>query len=1318
MKRLFIIILLVFTAVGVFAQHISFRHYQVEQGLSNNSVTCSIQDNKGFMWFGTKDGLNRFDGYSFKSFYTIPGDSTSIGTNFIESLYEDEKGIIWVGTEKGLYQYNKITETFRPVRNDVVSGDIIDIQSDGKGSLWIINIPELLRYDMRTGAVVNYSSRYHFEPTSISVDSGGHVFVAAVDNKIREFQASADSFRVYTLPAGALRAQPTHELNTIYCAEDHTILVGTMHHGLKLFDYARAQCTDLISNDKDNPEIFVRNVLKVSSGKIWIASESGIFIYDKSSGVVNFKKQYNDPYSISDNAVYCLCRDREGGIWAGTYFGGVNYFANSLIEFEKFFPGMGSNSLSGNAVREICRDSYNNLWVGTEDAGLNKIDGRDGRFSHFLPGKQKGNIAYYNIHAVLPDGDRLYIGSFLHGLDVMDIPSGKVVRHYSLASGRHGLSNDFIYSLSKTRAGVILAGTSAGLYSFNERKDSFEVAGWVPPWSFVTAILEDTRGGIWAGTFREGAFYRSPSGKTVNFGKSEGAMGLTSNRINGIFEDSKGLLWITTENGLCCYDPVSARMKKYTISNGLPGNVTYKTLEDGSGNIWVSTSKGLLSINGQSGAMRVYTKANGLLSDQFNYSSAYKDPSGDLYFGSVKGMIRFNPGSIRKNAFNPPVLLTGFQVNNGELPIDAVGSPLSTSITYAKRIELSHTQSSISIDFSAISFTAPEMTQYAYKMEGLENDWTYLKSNRKIYFTNLPPGDYRLLVKAMNGNGNWTTQPEALTIVIQPPFWRSAVAYFLYFLLLVLAVWYIIRSYHRRTQLRNQRRMEMLENEKAKEIYHAKIEFFTNVAHEIRTPLTLIKLPLEKIISLPHLTGEVKRNLGIMEKNTDRLIDLTNQLLDFRKIENNTLSLSYVKTDVSELVEDIYTSFKPAAEQRNIQFRLEMPRMHFQAYIDAEAVRKVLSNLLSNAIKYGDREVKIKILPFSSEDEYFSIRVTNDGRVIPKDMREKIFEPFFRLKESQKESGTGIGLALALSLAQLHKGTLSVDADDMQNSFTLTLPIHQETEFELYQEEAAVAPAEVGVDDNRNVILLVEDNKDILDFIAGELKSEYSVMKAHNGAEALNKIGVENIQLIISDVMMPVMDGYSLCKEVKSNVEYSHIPVILLTAKNSLQSKIEGLEMGADAYIEKPFSQQYLLAQIKSLLNNRSKIKEHFANSPLVNIKTMAYSRADERFLTAISEIIQNNLASSELNVDLLAREMNMSRPTLYRKIKGLSNLAPNDLIKVTRLKKAAELLAGKEYKIYEVAGMVGYSLAANFSRDFMKQFGISPTEYTGERIG
>ncbi|MBS1664149.1 MAG: response regulator [Bacteroidetes bacterium] len=1303
------------------AQRFNFRHYQVEQGLSNNTVICSVQDNKGFMWFGTKDGLNRFDGYSFKTFYMIPGDSKSIGTNFIESLYEDERGMLWAGTEKGLFGYDKITETFTPLKGDIISGDVSDIKSDRKGNLWIINIPELMRYDMRTGQVVNYSSKYHFEPTSISIDGSGKVFVSAVDNSIREFVPSADSFLIHILPSGCSQGFPAHELNTIYCTGGDSILVGTLHHGLKLFDYRKGECSGLIDNDRDNPEIFVRNILQVSPNKVWVASESGIFIYDRGLGVVNLKKQYNDPYSISDNAVYCLCRDKEGGIWAGTYFGGVNYFANSLVEFDKFFPGKGENSLSGNAVREICKDRYNNLWIGTEDAGLNKIDAGTGLFHHFVPTGQKGSIAYYNIHALLPDGDRLWIGSFLHGLDVMDIPSGTVVKHYSGSGGKYGFSNEFIYSLAKTREGIVLAGTSAGLYSYNEGADHFELANWVPAHDFVTAIYPDSKGGIWVGTFREGVFYRSAGGSVVNLRKTDDEdRGLTSDRINGIFEDSRGLFWITSENGLCCYDPAKGSVRKYTTLNGLPGNVTYKVLEDDRGDIWVSTSKGLVNLNRKTGAIRVYTKSNGLLSDQFNYSSAFKDEAGNMYFGSVKGMIRFNPAAIRKNAFNPPVFLTGFQVNNTELPITTDAGPLEHSITYTEKISLAYNQSSISIDFSAISFTAPEMTQYAYKLDGLENDWTYLKSNRKIYFTNLPPGDYRLLVKAMNSNGIWSENPGSLRIVIRPPFWKSPVAYGIYVLFLGWVVWYLIRSYHRQVQLRNQRKIELLENEKAKEIYHAKIEFFTNVAHEIRTPLTLIKLPLEKILSMPQ-TDEAKRNLAIMEKNTDRLIDLTNQLLDFRKIENNSLSLSYVKTDVSGLVEEVYTAFKPAAEQKGMQFRLEMPRMHFQAYIDPEAVRKIISNLLSNAIKYGEQAVKIKILPFSSEDEFFSIRVSNDGRIIPREMRERIFEPFFRLKETQKEPGTGIGLALSLSLAQLHKGTLSVDADEAQNSFTVTLPIHQETEFELYKEEVVAAPVREEMTeegDHRQMVLLVEDNQEILDFVAGELKGEYSILKARNGVEALKKIETEHVQLIISDVMMPVMDGYSLCKEVKSNVEYSHIPVILLTAKNSLQSKIEGLEMGADAYIEKPFSQQYLLAQIKSLLNNRNKIKEHFANSPLVNIKTMAYSKADERFLTTISEIIQGNLASAELNVDLLAREMNMSRPTLYRKIKGLSNLSPNDLIKITRLKKAAELLGSKQYKIYEVAGMVGYSLAANFSRDFMKQFGISPTEYAGERIG
>ncbi len=515
--------------------------------------------------------------------------------------------------------------------------------------------------------------------------------------------------------------------------------------------------------------------------------------------------------------------------------------------------------------------------------------------------------------------------------------------------------------------------------------------------------------------------------------------------------------------------------------------------------------------------------------------------------------------------------------------------------------------------------------------------------------------------------------------------------------------------------------MGALEIEKEREIYNAKIEFFTNVTHEIRTPLTLIRLPLEKLLRTVSEQSALYENLSMINKNTNRLIDLTDQLLDFRKAEANKYSLSFIRTDITELLKELFTIYKPAAEQKGLSLKLELPRLSLQAYVDAEAFKKILSNLFSNAIKYAEHTVIVRLQSFSSDDKVFHIEFKNDGYLIPYELKEKIFEPFYRLKETEKNAGTGIGLPLARSLAELHKGVLDLKQPvNNLNIFLLSLPIHQEHElhlhddYEVMETETTMRPEEVTPlsDLDKVTILLVEDNKEILQFIQKELQQTYAIRKALNGQDALEIMQTENIQLVISDIMMPVMDGIELCKRMKTDLLYSHIPVILLTAKNTLQSKIEGLDAGADAYIEKPFSLEHLQAQIQNLLTNHNNIKEYFARSPLTHIKGIACSKPDKDFLEQLQQIIAENITDMDLDVDKLSKMMNMSRPTFYRKIKGLSDLSPNELINLSRLKKAAELLAGGTYKISEVASIVGYTLQSNFARDFHKQFGVTPSGY------
>ncbi|MBN9385392.1 MAG: response regulator [Chitinophagaceae bacterium] len=1327
----------------VAGQSYDFRHYQAENGLSNNAVLCSIQDRQGFLWFGTKDGLNRFDGYTFKIYRNIKGDKESLGENYIQTLCEGDNGLLWIGTGAGLYSYDPVKERFALLKGcpeELISS----IQMDETGNCWFIAGITLYRFSSSTGQLTRYAPERYFRASSICMTEEGELWVASLEGLLKKYDPGKDLFTSYPVlqPSASVQIKA---IEKIYSTGQRSILVGTLNHGVKLFDTRSMRSRDILDCNPDKTTIYARDFARFAANEYWIATESGIFIYNILTGKsVHLTKQYNNPYSLTDNAVYTLCLDRQGGMWSGTYFGGVNYLPRRDISFEKFFPGIGPNGLSGNAVREICRDHSGNLWIGTEDAGLNVLKKGSNVFTHFMPTGKRGSITYSNIHGLLAAGDTLWIGTFENGLDLMNIHTGQVIRHYSTLSNPASLKSNFIYTIFQTREGDILIGTGAGLYCYNKKADDFTAVPQVPYYSFVASIYEDSNGYIWVGTFRDGVyFYHRGTGVSGNLrnnnprSSASDSNSLGNNRVNGILEDNRHILWFATEGGLSRYDPSTGRLTTYTTKDGLPSNIIYRCLPDGKNNLWVSTSKGLICLSLTNGQVQTFTTVNGLLNDQFNYNSAFRDTDGRMYFGSVKGMISFRPDEYIPPSSAPPVYITGFQVYNKELPVNHSGSPLKNAVTYTARITLPYDQSTFSIDFAALNYTAPEMTKYQYRMEGLDKTWTYLQSNRKVYFTELPPGNYTFQVKASQTGYVWNETPATMVIRILPPFWLSPLAWIFYGIILVSGIFLCIRAYHLRVQAKTRRRWEILENEKEKEIYHAKIEFFTNIAHEIKTPLTLIKLPLDKTLLLAEHDPALMHNLTIMGKNTDRLIDLTNQLLDFRKTESNGLALNFVKSDISELLVDLYRQFKPAAEQRDLHVRIDLPKMPFQAYVDPEAFRKILSNLFSNAIKYARHQIQVGILPFNSEDDRFTIRIANDGTLIPGDLTEKIFEPFFRLKETSKQPGTGIGLALARSLAQLHHGTLTASASDALNNFLLTLPVHQDQQFEWYEESARQDKnSQAGAGDShingttdearherhtereekKGTILLVEDNSEILDLVSAELSGDYRILKAFNGSEALHKLKDEVVHLVISDIMMPVMNGLELCQMIKSNFEYSHIPVILLTAKTSLQSKIEGLEQGADAYIEKPFSSQHLMAQITSLLTNRNKIKEYFATSPLVHIKTIAHSREDETFLLTLQDIISANLENFDFNVEQLAGIMNMSKPTLYRKIKALSNLTPNELINITRLKKGSELLLEGKYKIYEIADMLGYSLPANFSRDFTRQFNMSPSEYVSKK--
>lgn len=984
----------------------------------------------GFLWFGTKDGLNRFDGYHFKLF-NIEGEGSNFTPDAVSCIIPDKNNVLWVGCKKGLFRFD--TKKERLVRYIDSLPEINGIQLDRKGRLWFISGYTLYRFNFNTKVLTVFPSRQYFRATSICLSDDGHIWASTTHGFIERFNDTTEAFEVFDVFSHSQMAS-SKWINKIYPAGKGSLFIGTTSQGLKQFNVATSNYIDLLTFNPDKTTIYIRDIKQSTENEFWIATESGIFILNTiTKKFINLKKKILDPYSLSDNAVYALCRDADGGMWAGTYFDGINYYSKQLAAFYKYFPDNSANAISGSVVREICEDHFENIWIGTEDAGLNKLNTKTGIITQYKPTGNCRGIAYTNIHGLLVVGNELWIGTFEHGLDVMNIRTGQVVRHYKAGLGEKDLKSNFIVTLMQTKAGDILVGSSNSLFKYDPKTNGFDAVKETHPSIFVSAMLEDHTGTIWIGTQYKGVDFYNPTTKQKGHFENEPANenSLSTNSINSIYEDSKHNLWFATEGGgLCRLSSNRKTFIRVTTKNGLPSNYIFKVLEDNKSHLWVSTLKGLVNLNPDDGTVKIYSKDNGLLNNQFNYNSGFKDAKGRMYFGGIKGMISFMPDDIVTTATVPPVYITGFQVQNKELDIKEDSDILKKPIIYTDEITLPYNRSSISIDFAALGFVSPETTAYSYFMKGLDKEWTEIKQNRKIYFTNLTSGKYVFNIKAAI-NGNQPAKETQLTIIILPPFWATLWARLLYAAVAIALLYYLFRTYHNK-----------IEGKKEKEIYEAKIDFFTNVTHEIRTPLTLIKGPVDNLLELVDQYPAIKADVVTLERNTDRLIALITQILDFRQVETKGFSIDFIKVNISQMLNDAYLNYTDLAKKKEITYTIYLPDNNIYALADEEALYKIFSNLFQNAVKYADTKINIRLLPPDADMLTFSIVFENDGAKIPVDMKEKIFEPFYRLKQSFKQQGTGIGLALARSLTALHNGDLYLkDNVDSMNIFVLCLPL-------------------------------------------------------------------------------------------------------------------------------------------------------------------------------------------------------------------------------------------------------------------------------------
>ena len=1225
-----------------------FRHFSVEDGLSSNSVRAIMQDKYGFMWLGTDDGLNRYDGTTIKVYNLNPQGSN----DYISSLY-DTTDNIWVGTEGGVYIFDYETESFElfkvlTAQGDSIKSNVNHIAEDRDGNLWFSTVGQgIFKYNISK----HYLEHYEFKDAnglmaSVLVDSENQIW--AVTNwgsptvsKLNKAENKFEPFPI-TYEAGQ------YDSNSLVMLEDseHALWLGTWECGLQKIDRYTGKAITYLHPSEGKGATHIHSLMEYAPHQLLIGSDDGLLLFNTLTCEHQlFTEDETNPYSLSNRFVYPIVKDREGGIWVGTYYGGVNYLSPNTGQFECFAHSRFYNSVNGTVIGRFCEDSSGYIWIASDDGGLSRFAPKDKQFTHYMPDEHRNSLSYHNVHALCMDDDDLWIGTYTGGVNVLNTKTGTFRVYTTKGGDLTTLDGTSSYAIFRDREKRIWVTSMAGINLYNREEDNFIRVKDLE--SLTIDIDQDADGNIWFSTQGKGLFKYNPDKKTwKNYVYSNTPGALVNDQVNCVLIDGNGNMWVGTMNGLCKYDAGEDRFEAIPLD--IPSRNICGIVED-QHVLWLTTTKGLVRYApGES--CQVFTRSDGLQSEQFLPNAALKASDGKIYVGSVNGFNAFYPYQIKMNKVLPPVVITGLEIFNKEIRIG--DKKLPKALNWMAELDLSYKDHVFSLLYASLSYCTPEKNQYAYKLEGFDKDWNYVGSQNKATYTNLPAGTYVFKVKATNNDGIWSNQEASLKITIHPPFYWSTASKILYFIWVCIALTFFIRFLLKRTEKKHTAEINQLNVSKEKEVHEAKIKFFTMIAHEIRTPVSLIIGPLEKIMksSIP-MPAVLRDDLNIIDRNSQRLLFLVNQLLDFRKVEQEGITMRYASQNIRQLLQAVCERFKPFITQHGAHLEVEYPDADFTAMVDSEAITKMISNLLTNASKYTKDKVVLSCI-VQPEQHTFVVKVTDNGIGISKEDRKRIFKPFFQAMDNKP--GTGIGLSIVKSIVESHNGCIEVESEiNKGSSFIVTLPIEQ-VGAEVQEGEAGVLNPVIPEDilsetlpvmssKNKPLMLIVDDNEEMLNFLSSSFSAQYSILTAEDGMEALEKLKEHEVTLIVSDWMMPRMDGVEFCKALRADQSISHIPFILLTAKTDTNSKIEGMDCGADAYIEKPFSVQYLEACIKNLLDLRNLLRQKFSKMPLVPLNSIANNSMDNKFLTRINEIIEQNFSNSELSVDFLAEELCLS---------------------------------------------------------------------------
>ena len=1345
-KSAFLLVCL-FLSLNLFADRsIRFTHLTNDEGLPNNTAFSVCQDYKGFIWIATKNGICKYDGKSVSTYY-ISDKKENFLSNQTRFVFADNSQRLWAVSQSDITLYNRDMDRFESIFHYDSDNSFIRILCcDNENNVYAAG-NNLLKYSENKGifeSIINYETNIRRSITSLVASEDGILWAGTMFGGLICIDAKKGSFKYYNEDANDSNSLVSNRILSLYNDSKGQIWVGTSDKGICLYDNK----SDKFLSFPSFPDVCVRAFAEDPEGNVWIGTENGLYIYNpKTETFTHHKHNNSNLYSLNDNAIYSIFKDKENNMLIGTYFGGINIFPNSFKNFHYYNHGDSDQFLSGRVVRQIVGDKADNMWIATEDGGLNYYDVKADRFENFNPEKNRNSISYHNIHSLLFDSyDNLWAGSFLGGLNKYSLKN-KEFTHYSYKQYPN-LIIDNIFSLIEDEDHEIWVGTTNGLAIYNRETNTFKR---FKPQVFgsksVNYLFKDSEGNIWIATRKNGLYrFNKKTDELFNFFQSPDKNAISDNFINYIYEDSKKNLWVGTyEGGLCKYDKQTKSFTVYTGENGLPSNTVFGIIESNSGNLWISTNNGLSCMDVVKGTFTNYSVSEGLPNKQFNYNSVYKNRQGILYFGTINGMISFNPEDMKTTEYIPRVEFTEFKIFGKNVIPNEDNSPLSKNINEIDEIHLNSKQAqSFTLEFTVPTLSHSNSTFFAIKLNN-DNNWSYIGQQRHVTYANLPHGKYKIMVKAAFNN-NWTgdEQVKSITIVIHPPFWLSTTAYLIYLFVIASISFFIYKFFRRRQKEKNLLLLERLEKEKIKAINNLKLNFFTNISHELKTPLSLILTPLQSFLNKNIFNHDIQPKMELIVNNALRMNRLIDELILFIKTETKQEKIRIKKGELLNFIKNISDGFRILAEEKEIEYSVNIKPSTENVWFAPEKVERIIYNLLSNAFKYTNSG-KIELtasLDREGEYVYLNLSVSDTGIGIAENDLERIFESYYQVKDfvKGKKTGFGIGLALAKELILLHKGSISVSSEpDKGSIFNVKLNVdanafsndeisNNELDAQFNEEykyfsvrQESVKPATPPENKKEEVLgkqykmLVVEDNQELLNFYQDFFEDTFTVVTAENGKRGLEMAKFQLPDIIISDIMMPEMQGTQLARKLKISLDTCHIPLILLTSKTGEEAQSEGYDCGADLYIEKPFNPALIRKQIINLLNTRENQKKlYLANK--VELNDITANDRDKKLLRDIEKVILDNINNEALSINDILKEVGVGRTLLHVKLKNMVGLSATEFINNIRIKESVKLLlAGNN--VSEAAYSTGFSSPSYYTHCFKKIFGMSPTEYLAKKI-